>query len=618
MGLNVTLKDIQAEFNLIHLRLRLMVVIMFLLITIIFARLFYLQILQHDHFVTLSTSNRVKVVPIAPTRGLIFSRDNILVADNELAFSLEVIPEGIDDLDVLVKDLSTLLDIDDRSINKFKQLKRQKRNSESIPLRLKLSEYEVARFAVERHKFPNVRVTARPYRYYPYKSDLVHVLGYVGRIDDKELQEIEKSNYLATTHIGKLGIEKSYEDILHGKIGHQQVEVNAQGRIVRVLEKVPSRMGKNLHLTINHSLQTTALRLLQGRKGAIVAIDPQSGDVLALVSAPSYDPNAFVNGIELKSYQALLSSKDTPLINRAINGKYPPGSTIKPFLALAALDFGIRDIEQKTWCKGWYSLAGDTHRYRDWKIEGHGDVDLQHAIVQSCDVYFYSMAHDLGITKLNQAFKAFGFGSKTGIDVDLESSALIPSAAWKRRVHNQPWYPGETLIAGIGQGYILVTPLQLATATARLANFNRAIIPRLVYKISDQVTKKSEIIGLKELPQIVQYKKEHQDYIINAMQDVVHGARGTARRSGKNAQYKFAGKTGTAQVFSIAQDQKYEKDKVPKHLQDHALFIAFAPVDNPKIALAIIIENGGSGSAVSAPIARQLFDQYLLGVSDIQ
>lgn len=613
MGLNVTLKDIQAEFNLIHLRLRFIVVMMFLLIAIIFARMFYLQVLQHDHFVTLSTSNRVKVVPIAPIRGLIFSRDNVLVADNELAFSLEVVPEGIDNLDILVKDLSKLLDIDDRSISRFKQLKRQKRNSESIPLKLKLSEDEVARFSVERHKFPSVRVTARPYRYYPYKSDLVHVLGYVGRIDDKELQKIDKSNYLATTHIGKLGVEKSYENILHGSIGHQQVEVNAQGRIVRVLEKVPSKIGKNLHLTINHSLQTAALRLLQGKKGAIVAIDPRNGDVLALVSAPSYDPNAFVNGIGLKSYQALLSSKDTPLINRAINGKYPPGSTIKPFLGLAALEFGIRNIEQKTRCKGWYSLPGDTHRYRDWKVGGHGNVDLQYAIVQSCDVYFYAMAHDLGITKLHQALTVFGFGRKTGIDVELESDALIPSVDWKKQVHNQPWYPGETLIAGIGQGYVLVTPLQLATATARLANPSMAIVPRLVYKISDQVTKESQIIPTKEAQQTVHYKKEHQDYIINAMKDVVHGARGTARKIGKNAQYQFAGKTGTVQVFSIGQDEKYEKDKIPEHLKDHALFIAFAPIDNPQIALAIIIENGGSGSAVAAPIARQLFDEYLLG-----
>ena len=616
MSLNVTLKDINAEFNLIHLRLRLVFFLMFLLTTIVFARLFYLQVLKHEHFTTLSIGNRVKVVPIAPIRGLIFSRDNILVADNELAFNLEVIPEGIEDLDILVSDLSALLDIDERSINRFKQLKNQKRNSASIPLKLKLSEYEVARFSAERHNFPSVRVTARPYRYYPYKSDLVHVLGYVGRIDDKALQEIDKSNYLATTHIGKLGIEKSYESILHGKIGHQQVEVNAQGRIIRVLEKIPSSMGKNLHLTIDYSLQATGLRLLQGRRGSIVAIDPQNGDVLALVSAPSYDPNAFVNGIESKLYKTLLSSKDTPLINRAINGKYPPGSTIKPFLGLAGLELGIRDIEQKTWCKGWYSLPGDTHRYRDWKVEGHGEVDLQHAIVQSCDVYFYSMAHDLGIKKLHQALTTFGFGSKTGIDLGLESDALVPSAEWKKRIHNQPWYTGETLIAGIGQGYLLVTPLQLATATARLANPDKAVIPRLVYKISDQVTKKSQIIPIKEAQNTVQYKQEHQDYIINAMQDVVHGARGTARKSGKNAQYKFAGKTGTVQVFSIAQDQKYEEDKVPDHLQDHALFIAFAPVDNPQIALAIIIENGGSGSAVAAPIARQLFDQYLLG-SDI-
>ncbi|MCH8845762.1 MAG: penicillin-binding protein 2 [Proteobacteria bacterium] len=615
MGLNFTIKDTEEESRLIRLRIYSAVVIIILIVMVLVARLFYLQVIRHDHFITLSQSNRVKVLPIAPIRGLIFSRDNVLLADNQPSFSLELIPEQIDSLDKTIGQLSRLIDIDEDSVNRFKKLRREKRRFESIPLKFNLSEDEVARFSVERHKIPGAKVIARPYRHYPEKSTLVHALGYVARIDEKDLQKIVESNYLGTTHIGKLGVEKAYEDILHGHVGHQQVEVNAQGRIIRVLERTPPEPGKNIYLTLDLSLQTVALSLMQGRKGSIVAMNPDNGDILALVSSPAYDPNPFVNGIDSKSYKVLLSSRDTPLINRALSGKYPPGSTIKPFLAIAALMFGVRDVDEKTWCKGWYTLKGQDHRYRDWKKGGHGHVDLNYAIMQSCDVYFYTLAHDLGITRLNQALTNFGFGFKTGIDIGGESTGLVPSIDWKRSALNQPWYPGETLIAGIGQGYVLTTPLQLVTATAALANHGKRVLPRLVYKISDPISGESTLLPVATPEYVAGYKQEHWNFVIQAMEDVMHGAKGTARRSGANAAYRIAGKTGTAQLFGIGQDEKYEKDEVPEHLRDHALFIAFAPARQPKIALAIVVENGGGGSSTAAPIGRKLLDHYLLDES---
>jgi len=615
MGSNFTLKDTEEESRLVRLRVYSAVVIIILIVMVLVARLFYLQVIRHDHFITLSQSNRIKVLPIAPIRGLIFSRNNVLVADNQPSFSLELIPEQIDSLDKTINQLSRLIDIDENSVSRFKKLRREKRRFESIPLKFNLSEDEVARFSVERHKNPGAKVIARPYRHYPEKSGLVHALGYVARIDEKDLRKIDESDYLGTTHIGKLGVEKAYEEILHGRVGHQQVEVNAQGRIIRVLERTPPEPGQNIYLTLDLSLQTAALSLMQGRKGSIVAMDPNNGDILALVSSPAYDPNPFVNGISSRSYNALLNSGDMPLINRALNGEYPPGSTVKPFIGIAALTFGVRDTEETTWCRGWYTLKGHDHRYRDWKKGGHGHVDLNYAIMQSCDVYFYTLAHDLGITKLNKALTNFGFGLKTGIDIGGESTALVPSIDWKRSALNQPWYPGETLIAGIGQGYLLSTPLQLVAATAALANHGKRVLPRLVYKVSDPISGESTLLPVATPKYVAGYQQEHWDFVIQAMQDVMHGARGTARRSGANAAYTFAGKTGTAQVFGIGQDEKYEKDEVPEHLRDHALFIAFAPVSAPRIALAIVVENGGSGSSTAAPIARKLLDHYLLDES---
>ncbi len=609
--MKLTLKNTQQETQYIHYRIALSVVIAALLILTLIARVVYLQVIKHKHFTTRSQDNRVKVLPLAPTRGLIFTRDGVLVADNQPTFNLELLPEKIEHLDTVLVKLSALLDISEKNIAHFKALQNKKRRFDSIPLKFNLSDAEVARFAVERHDFPGVRIIARLERRYPDKDAFVHVLGYVGRIDEDDLKTIDASAYLGTSYIGKLGVEYTYETALYGKVGYQQVEVDAQGRILRVLKKTPPEPGHNIHLTIDHSLQSAAVKLMNGKRGAIVALDPTNGDVLAFVGAPAYDPNPFVNGIDKKSYDALLDAADKPLINRPLNGKYPPGSTIKPFIAIAALHHEIRSPEHTTWCRGWYSLPGSRHRYRDWKKQGHGEVDLHNAIAQSCDVYFYTLAHDLGIGALGTTLGDFGYGSKTGIDLNGESDALVPSGAWKRHTLQEPWYAGETVITGIGQGYLLVTPLQLATATAMLANHGQRIQPRLVAAIGNPVT--AAPIAPRQI--LSTYNPAHWDTVIRAMRAVVHGPRGTARASGANTAYTFAGKTGTSQVIGVDQNEEYDPATTPEHLQDHSLFIAFAPVESPTIALAVIVENGGSGSATAAPIARALLDHHLLDAS---
>ena len=612
MSIKFAFKNIAEETRIIKRRVYFSAIIVLILVTLVLSRLFYLQVIQQDHYVTLSKNNRVKVLPIPPIRGLIYSRDGVLLAENQSSFSLEIVPEQINDLDKVIKELKHLVSIQDEDINRFRKEISEKRRFESVPIRYNLSDQEVARFTVNNHLFPGIEVVARPYRRYPLREITSHVVGYVGRIDEDDLDDLDKSNYQGTTHIGKLGIEQAYEKLLHGTAGYQQVEINAQGRILRVLERTPPEPGKNIYLSLDISFQKLAVDALRGKRGAIVALDPNTGDVLAMVSSPGYDPNPFVNGIDTKSYQKLLDSSDTPLVNRVIQGKYPPGSTIKPFLGAAGLAYGVRTSSDITWCPGWFSIKGNIHRYRDWKKGGHGNMDLQHAIMQSCDVYYYSLANDLGINRLHDGLFAFGFGQQTGIDIGGESSGLVPSAEWKRKVYKEPWYQGETVIAGIGQGSLLVTPLQLARATAALANPGKLLSPHLAYKVQDSISGSEQSLQ-HPVPRLVSYfDPQIWDNIRSAMESVVHGNFGTARRSGFNAQYHFAGKTGTSQIIGIAQDEKYNKENIPEKFQDHALFIAFAPVEKPRIAVAIIVENGGSGSATAAPIARVLFDKYLL------
>ncbi|MBI1731400.1 MAG: penicillin-binding protein 2 [Gammaproteobacteria bacterium] len=601
-----------TEFRLVRGRVLLCAGAMALLVLAIIARVSYLQIALHDHFTTLSRHNRVKIVPIPPIRGRIFSRDGVLLADNRPSFSLEIVPEQVTDMTGTIEKLGQLVSMSQADLARFRDQAGKMRLFESVPLRFNLTEEEVARVSIERHALPGVEVVARLDRFYPLGADVAHSVGYVGMIDDEDLARLDRSDYSGTTHIGKLGAEKAFEDLLHGHVGFQQVEVNAQGRVVRVLDRTAPMPGRNLYLTLDISLQTVAAKALAGRRGAIVALDPQTGSVLALVSSPSYDPNPFVNGISSADYQALLDSPAAPLLNRALQGKYPPGSTIKPFLALAALDFGVRAVPDSTWCPGWFALKGSSHQYRDWKKRGHGHVDLTQAVAQSCDVYFYTLANDLGIDRLYDALDRFGFGHPTGIDIKGESKGLIPSRAWKQEALKEPWYPGETLIMGIGQGYVQVTPAQLALATAIMASRGRAPKPRLLDEARDVLT--GDVV-LRPVVAVasptLERSESHWAEAVRAMREVMHGPFGTARRSAQGATYESAGKTGTAQLVGMAQDEAYRAQELAEELRDHALFIAFAPLDAPRIAVAIIVENGGSGSGTAAPIARELFDHYL-------
>lgn len=613
-------KNLDQESRLISKRIVIAGGIAMLLVMLVSYRIFHLQVVLHDHYSTLSQSNRVKIVPIPPTRGLIFSSDGVLLADNRPSFSLEIIPEKVFDMDRLLQRLAITMDIDDSQVDQFRTRLKQNRRFESIPLIYNLSDEEVARISVDLHKYAGVDVVARLNRYYPLGSLTSHTIGYVGMISESEIDDLDQSNYIATSHIGKIGVEKAYEDLLHGKVGYQQVEVNVQGRVLRILDKTPPIAGKNIYLSLNISLQNLAMQALDGRKGAVVAIDPADGNILAMASSPAYDPNQFINGIDSKTYRRYLTSRDTPLLNRALQGKYPPGSTIKPMLGLAALSYGIRAPEETTWCPGWYILKGTSLRKRDWKKQGHGHTNLGKAIAESCDVYFYALANEMGIDRVYESLDVFGFGRRTMVDIGSESSGLLPSRDWKRRVYNEPWYPGETLNMGIGQGAILVTPIQLAVATAAVANRGRVLRPKFFAEARDPMTNETVQSSTPELTHIISNTETDWDRVISAMRDVVHGRTGTARSIGRGIDYDIAGKSGTAQVFSLAQDEEYDADNLAKKLHDHALFIAFAPVENPRMAISIIIENGGGGSANAAPIARMLFDEYFqqIGLTEPQ
>lgn len=611
MAKKFILKDNEYETLLIVHRIYFATVVIILLLLMIVLRIFYLTVVQHDHFTTLSRTNRIKITAIPPVRGLIYSRNGILLAENKPSFSLEVTPEQISDIDKLIGELKKIILIRDSDVERFKESLSKKRRFENVALRLNLNEQEVAIFSVNRHRFDGVKIAAGLNRYYPLGEEIVHAVGYVAWIDEDDLKRLDKSRYSGTNHIGKLGIEKFYESLLHGEVGHQQVEVNAQGRVIRVLDRTPPKSGQNLHLTIEVELQKIAIQALDGRRGAIVAMDPNNGDILAFVSAPGYDPNKFVNGISHKSYNALQASKDKPLLNRAVQGEYPPGSTIKPFLGLVGLDEGMRTLSNKVRCPGWFSLEGHHHRYHDWKKEGHGHIDMHQAIVQSCDVYFYALAHKLGIDHIFKGLHQFGFGQLTGIDIHYEAKGLVPSREWKFEALQQAWFPGDTLILGIGQGYITSTPIQLARATAFLATRGKAARPRMLYGISRSTSGDKQLIPFKIENEIKLRDELNWDHIIASMRDVVHGDRGTARDSGISAHYKFAGKTGTAQVVKIIRDGESRAEDIPEEFRDHALFVGFAPLETPEIAVAIVVENGGSGSKTAAPIARRMFDHFM-------
>ena len=528
----VTLKDINKESALLRSRILAACVLVVVLFAVLLGRLVQLQVVEHGYFQTLSNDNRVKIVPVAPTRGLIFDRNGVVLAQNTPSFSLEVVLEDVPDLEQTIDALKAIIDISERDEQRFQRLRSKTRRFESIELRARLTEEEVARFAVNRYRFPGVDVKARLTRDYPLGSLGVHALGYVGRLSERDLQEVDTANYRGTTHYGKTGAEEAYEQVLHGRVGYQHVETNAEGRTLRVLKREDPVPGANLYLSIDASLQAVAESAFVGESGALVAIEPATGDVLAFVSMPGYDPNAFVDGIAPGTYKALLNSPDRPLFNRALAGRYPPGSTVKPFFGLASKELGTGLASKHIWCPGWYRLQGSTHKYRDWKKHGHGRVNLHDAITQSCDVYFYELALELGIDRMHEFMVDFGFGKTTGIDLTGESAGLMPSRDWKRNVRNQPWYPGETLITGIGQGFVLATPLQLAAATSTLGMRGLQIKPSLGLAVQDPSTGTTTVLSTAEAASMPQNDASNWEDIIAAMVGVVHGPRGTARRIG--------------------------------------------------------------------------------------
>jgi penicillin-binding protein 2 len=615
--LNIPIKDQFRESRLFNARLSVVGVVVTVLVIALLLRLAYLQVFAHRHYETLSQANRIRPIPIQPPRGLILDRNGIILAQNYPVYTLQIIPEQVDDMKSLLEQLGHVVNLNETDLKNFRKQLRDRPRFESLVLRSHLTEEEAARLAIKRPYFNGVELEARLQRHYPLTGLGVHFLGYVGRINEQEQVQIDKATYRGVDYIGKLGLEASYEKILLGQVGFEKVETNAHGRSLRTLDRIAPVAGKNLYLNIDAKLQALAERALGKQRGAVIAIDPATGGILAFVSTPTYDPNPFVNGIDQDSYDALLNNPDKPLINRALNGQYSPGSTIKAFLGLAALEFKGFDPNKPVLCPGWYTLPDSSHVFRDWKRAGHGLVDLHDAVVQSCDVYFYKLAVAMGIDAIDKFLAPFGFGQKTGVDLYNESDGLLPSPEW-REARGQKWYPGETVVTGIGQGPLLVTPLQLADATAALANHGIRMKPELVHAIVDAKTGATQDIA-PEVDAQVPLKNPHDlDVQIQNLTDVVNSRKGTAYRIGYNAPYKIAGKTGTAQVKGIAQGQYYREKETPERLRDHALFIAFAPVGDPKVAVSVIVENGGHGGSTAAPIAREIMDYVILGKSPVK
>ncbi len=582
-----------------------------LAILALLARLAYLQVVSHEHFTTLSDSNRVRLQPMPPTRGLIHDRNGVMLADNLPSFRLEIVPEEVEDLEQTLTRLSELVSLEAQHLERFERQRARRPAYEGVPLKLNLSDQETARVAVEQHSLPGVHVRAALTRYYPLGPRAVHLLGYVGRISEDELDVIDTSQYRGTTHIGKNGVEKAYEDLLHGRVGYQQVETNAQGRALRVLNQTPPTPGHDLHLTIDIRLQAVAEDALGDFNGAVVAIDPRNGEVLAMASQPGFDPNLFVRGIDSAIFEELNHSPDRPLFNRALRGTYPPGSTIKPFMGLAGLYYNVVDDNTSVYCPGFYKLPNNTRRYRDWKRWGHGRTNLVKSVAESCDVYYYDLARNLGIERIHDFLAQFGLGVASGIDIGSERTGVLPNEQWKRAMYGQPWYTGETLISGIGQGFMLATPLQLAQATAIMASRGRAFKPHLLRAWESPGDALKEYPTPQPVAPVQLRDEDNWQHIIHAMTRVVHGERGTARRIAADYPYTIAGKTGTAQVFSLGQDEEYNAEELEERLRDHALFIAFTPAEAPRLAISVLVENGGSGSGMAAPVARAVMDAWL-------
>ncbi|HOG03389.1 MAG TPA: penicillin-binding protein 2 [Accumulibacter sp.] len=582
---------------------------------LLIARFVHLQVVQHDYYTTRAEDNRISLVPIVPNRGVIVDRHGTVLARNYSAFTLEITPSKVDDLDATIEGLGTVIEVLPKDRKRFRKLLEESKTFESLPIRSRLSEEEVARFAANRYRFPGVEVKARLFRQYPLGPIAAHAIGYISRINKRDLEVIEESeaaaNYKGTDHIGKTGLEQRYEFQLHGETGYEQVEIDAGGRAIRNLSRTAPVQGNNLTLTLDTKLQEMAEKAFGDRRGALVAIEPATGGILALVSTPTFDPNLFIDGIRTDDWDLLNNSPDKPLLNRALNGAYPPGSTFKPFMALAALETGKRTAGQTISDPGFFNFGG--HQFRDDKKGGHGSVDMYKSIVQSCDTYYYMLANDMGIDSIARFMGQLGFGQRTGVDIDGESEGVLPSPEWKkrrfRRPEQQKWFAGETISIGIGQGYNAYTPIQLAQAMAAVANDGVMFRPHLVKYITDSRTGEQRMIEPEPL-RILPWKRQNIETIKRAMIGV--NTQGTGARAFAGAGYVSAGKTGTAQVFSL-KGADYRSSSVKKELRDHALFIAFAPADQPRIALAVLVENGGFGAQSAAPIARMVFDYYLLG-----
>ncbi|MGI9309968.1 MAG: penicillin-binding protein 2 [bacterium] len=599
--------------RVIHSRLVFAFALIAVLVVILIARLGYIQLAQHERFSTLAQDNRISLAPLVPVRGLIYDRNGAPLASNFRVYSLDILPAQVADMDRLLDQLGQLVEVGEADLRRFRTALRERPSFEWQTLRAQLSEVEAARIALNQHRHTGVELRARLQRHYPEGALTAHAVGYVGRINPQDLARINPRAYYGLDYIGRSGVEERYEQIMLGIPGVERVETNAHGRAVRSIEKSPPVAGRSLHLGLDLELQRQSMHALRGREGAVVAIQPSTGEVLAFASAPGFDPNPFVNGIDRDAYAALRDASNLPLFNRALYGRYAPGSTIKGFMALIGLDNDL-DPDREVICRGAFRLPNSRHRYRDWKPHGHGAVDAHDGIEQSCDVYFYTLAHDLGIERLGDGLARFGFGARSGIDLNGEPSGLLPSPQWKRRTQGVQWYPGETVISGIGQGYMLTTPLQLATATAILANRGVRVTPRLLRAVENAQTHARQSAAPARAPteRIEMRRDDSYDYVIAAMRDVVHGERGTARGIGRGIRYQMAGKTGTAQVKSIPQGESYDEAATAKKHRDHSLFIGFAPLERPEIAIAVIVEHAGSGSRVAAPIARRLIDFYLL------
>nr|WP_232351576.1 MULTISPECIES: penicillin-binding protein 2 [unclassified Gilliamella] len=600
-------------------------VVIILLIFVLLANLADLQISNFSYYSTKSNNNRIEIIPIPPSRGMIYDRNGTPLAINNITYQLNIVPDKTKNLNEQFEQLKMIVDLTDEDIENFQKERRNYRAHRPVPLKENLTEKQIARFIVDQHRFPFVSIVKIQHRYYPYGASLTHILGYISKINTQDKQRLEEENkasdYVATFNIGKMGIERYYEDVLHGTAGNEKVEVNSRGRIVRLLEQHPPQAGEDIYLSINLKLQLYIESLLTGRKASVVAIDPNNGEVLAMVSSPSYDSNDFVGGISSKKYSELLNDPSKPLFNRALLGAYPPASTVKPFISIAALSEGVVSPKSVVNDPGWWQLPGTERRYRDWLKWGHGHVDVLRAIEESVDTYFYQVAYDMGIDRLNLWMTKFGYGERTGIDISAneETRAVMPSREWKLKRHKKSWLQGDTIPVGIGQGYWTATPMQMAKALTTLINNGKTFTPHfLLYKKSDIINTNQNQPTIDpekyvEPNSLVDVNPAYWALAKEGMHRVMFGARGTARKVYSGAKYQAAGKSGTAQVYGLKENETYNAHKIPEHLRDHALFIAYAPYDKPKIALAIVLENGGGGSSNGGAVARKILDYYLEG-----